>query len=388
VTSVALNRILIVLGFVGLFISGFLSLSHYMELSLPCGAAKGCDTVTSHASAYLTGDHFKGGIPVAYLGLLGYVLLTALAVFKGVKGKEGSKALNLIGFLFSGAGALYSGYLTYTALYVIHATCLWCISSALTMVLTTVAYAALVQADSSQSPTKRGKDVILAGVMTVLLGVSLGGMISWQKARGMSIKGPSVDIINQENEIPIVAEDDHIYGNPDAPVTIVEFADLLCPTCQRSFPVVEDLVKNSNGKIRLVFHHFPLFGLQGHDMAMKSAAIAEVAADESKFWQFLGAIYSKQQADLQTEEAIMAIAASVGLDPKKVQKRLEDPEDPAIKRVTDDLNLGNQIKISATPSIFIQAKGGRFEAVNYQALEQKLNEEPYRSLITGASAGK
>lgn len=386
-TSVALNRILIVLGFVGLFISGFLSLSHYMKLSLPCGPAKGCDTVTSHASAYLTGDHSSGGTPVAYLGLLGYLFLTVLAIYKGVAGKESSKGLNFIGFLVAGVGALYSGYLTYTALYVIHATCFWCISSAITMVLTTVAYAGLLQADA-QAVEKRGKDMVLAGVMSVLLAVSLGGMISWQRARGGGIDLGSVARANDPNApIPMIAADDHIYGNPDAPITIIEFADLLCPTCSQSYPIVEDLVRNSNGKVRLVFHHFPLFSLEGHGMAMMSATVSEVAADENKFWQFLGAIYAKPQADLQTPESIMAIAKSIGLDPAKVQKRLEAASDPAVKRVTDDFNLGNQIKISSTPSLFIKAKDGQWEAVKHTELEAKLNQEPYRSIMTGAAAG-
>lgn len=385
--TVALNRILIVLGNVGLFISGFLSLSHYLKLSLPCGAAKACDIVTTHQSAYLTGDHYKGGTPVAYLGLLGYIALTILAIYRAVANKESSRSLTLIGFVLSAFGALYSGYLTYTALYVIHATCLWCIASAITMVLTTIIYAAMLQADSKGEKAGGKQDVALIAVSTLVMAVALGGMINARVKAGESILGPSEGLANN-GDVQLVGPDDHIYGNPDAPVTIIEFADLLCPTCQTNYPILEELVKTSNGKIRLVFHHFPLAGAPGHEMAVPAATIAEMAADEGKFFPFIAEVYSKPNEEMKAQGTLMAIAKSLGMDEAKIQKRLDDSEDPAIKRVVDDMNLGNQIKLTGTPSLFLQAKGGQVEAVTASRLESKLNEEPYKSLILGGGAAK
>jgi len=122
-------------------------------------------------------------------------------------------------------------------------------------------------------------------------------------------------------------------------------------------------------------------------MALPAATMAEIASEDSKFWNFISQVYSKQHADLQTTEALLAVAKSVGLDIEKVQKRMADPDDPAIKRVTDDLNLANQIKVSSTPTLFIQAKDGPVEGVTNSMLEQKLNEEPYKSLIKGTGSG-
>lgn len=385
--TVALNRILIVLGNVGLFISGFLSLSHYLKLSLPCGAAKACDVVTTHQSAYLTGDHYKGGIPVAYLGLLGYIALTILAIYRAVANKESSRSLTLIGFVLSAFGALYSGYLTYTALYVIHATCLWCIASAITMVLTTIIYAAMLQAESKGEKASGKQDVALVAVSTLVMAVALGGMINARVKAGESILGPSESLANK-GDVQLVGPDDHIFGNPDAPVTIIEFADLLCPTCQTNYPILEELVKTSNGKIRLVFHHFPLVGAPGHEMAVPAATIAEMAADEGKFFPFIAEVYSKPNEEMKNQGTLMAIAKSMGMDEAKIQKRLNDENDSAVKRVVDDMNLGNQIKLTGTPSLFIQAKGGKAEAVTASRLESRLNEEPYRSLILGGGAAK
>ncbi len=389
-SSVALNRLLIILGNVGIFISGFLSLSHRLKLSLPCGAAKGCDVVTTHQSAYLTGDHFRGGIPVAYLGLLGYVALTVLAIYRATSNKESNKTLTTIGFVLSAAGALYSGYLTYTALYVIHATCWWCISSAATMVLTTIVYAAMLQSDKAGEKGAGKLDVMVIGASTVAMVVALTTMITMRINSNEKIDGQSEFLIaqkQQEGELELVGPNAHILGNKEAPVTIVEFADLLCPTCQQNFPILEDLVKNSNGKIRLVFHHFPLFQLEGHKMAIPAAAVAEMAAEEGKFFPFIAEVYSKPNSEMQNNTTLLAIAKSLGMDVAKIEKRLTDSEDQAIKRVTDDINLAHAIKINGTPTLFVQAKGGKFEQVASSGLERKLNEEPYRSLILGGGTG-
>lgn len=358
-----------------------------MKLSLPCGATKSCDVVTTHRSAYLTGNHLDGGIPVAYLGLLGYLVLTVIAIYRAVSNRESSRNLTTLGFVLSAIGALYSGYLTYTALYVINQTCIWCIASAITMVLTTIVYAAMLQADGKVEKPAGKQDGVLIGISTVVMVVSLGAMINGRIAAGDKLDGGQLDRIIKD-KIELIGADDHIFGDPNAPVTIIEFADLLCPTCQTNYPILEELVKSSKGKIRLVFHHYPLVGAPGHEMAVPAATIAEMAADEGKFFPFIAAVYSKPNEEMKTQGTLMAIAKSMGMDEAKIQKRLNDENDPAIKRVVDDMNLGNQIKLTGTPSLFIQAKGGQVEAVTASRLESKLNEEPYKSLILGGGAAK
>lgn len=372
------------LGYAGMFIAGFLSLGHLLKISLPCGPTKGCDTVATHSSAYLTGNPIDGGFPVAYLGFLGYLFLTALAVYRGSTGRESSRPLATIGFFASLLGALYSGYLIYTSINVIHATCIWCMASAATMVLTAIVSAGLLQADQPTETKKSKLDLGIAGVLTVVVAAALYGGASYLRSKGEMIDGGVTHRIVQ-NKIDLVAPGSHIYGNADAPVTVVEFADMMCPSCQATFPVLEELVKNSDGKVRMVFHHFPLFMKPEHKMAVPAASIAEMAGEEGKFWQFVMAIYSKKIEELQDPEALYAVAQSVGLDSAKIQERLKDENDPAIKRVTDDINLANQIKISSTPTLFLIPKGGEPEMVAASQLERRLNEEPYISLIKGAA---
>lgn len=369
-----------------MFIAGFLSLSHLMKISLPCGPTKGCDTVATHASSYLIGNPVDGGLPVAYVGFLGYLLLTALSVFRAAKQQENSKPLAILGFLASLIGTIFSGYLIYVTINVIHATCNWCVASAVTMVLTTIVSAAMLQADPSPEPKKPKLDLLIAGILTIVVAGGLIGGSNYLKSKGETLDGGLAFRV-VENKLDIAAPGSHVLGDPNAPVTIVEFADLMCPSCQQSFAVLSQLVSDGDGKIRLVFHHFPLFMKPEHKMAVPAASIAEMAGEENKFFQFVAAIYSKQLEQLQTPESLLEIAESVGLDPEVVRKRLNDQNDPAIKRVTDDMNLANEIKINSTPTLFLVPKGGKPEIVAPSQLEKRLNEEPYSTLLKGFKSG-
>jgi protein-disulfide isomerase/uncharacterized membrane protein len=380
VALVALNRILILLGYVGLFISGLLSMQHLLHISLPCGIQKGCDVVARHPSSYLFGNFNDGGLAVAYIGFAGYVLLTVLAIVRGLQGVGKNRTLISLGFYFSAIGTIYSIYLTNISINTIHYICGWCIASLVTMILTTLVSAIMMQLTPKELPGPSKLDPLMAGVLTILAGISIG--YGTYQLRGQTLNRGVADTVIKK-KIDLVTKDSHIMGNPDAPITIIEFADLLCPTCREGFPVLEDLVKRSNGNVRLVFHHFPLFMKDDHKMALPAATIAEIAGEEGKFWDFVTAIYSRESIDLQSAGALLAIAEAVGLDKEKVAKRLENSEDPAVKRVTADINLANEILITGTPTLLIQAKGGEVEAVSPSQLEGKLNSEPYKSLIMG-----
>ena len=76
--ALLLNRILIVLGCLGIFIAGILSLEAKFDLAVPCGPTGGCAIVAADPSSKFA------GIPVAYFGLLGYLLLAGVATIRGV----------------------------------------------------------------------------------------------------------------------------------------------------------------------------------------------------------------------------------------------------------------------------------------------------------------
>jgi uncharacterized membrane protein len=125
-----LRFVLGALAVAGLLISGYLTWVHYMVVIPVCvGGSGGCETV--QASSYAT----ILGVPVAAMGLVGYSGLLLSALLRCEVGAY-------LGFLVALVGTLFSAYVTYLGLFVIHAICEWCVASATVMVAALVCAAA------------------------------------------------------------------------------------------------------------------------------------------------------------------------------------------------------------------------------------------------------
>src|ERR671921_245707 len=119
---VARRIVLGALAVVGLLISAYLSWVHYMGVVPVCvGGGGGCETVQTSSYAAIF------GVPVAVVGLVGYSGLLFSASLRGEAGVY-------LGFLVALVGTLFSAYLTYLEVFVIHAICEWCVASATVMV--------------------------------------------------------------------------------------------------------------------------------------------------------------------------------------------------------------------------------------------------------------
>jgi uncharacterized membrane protein len=111
---------ILVLALIGIGIAGYLTYVHYAGLKVLCLSSGGCETVQSSRFAKL------GGVPVALLGLIGYIGILASLAIKTELGRVAGFGIALIGFGFS-------MYLTYRELFTIKAICQWCVSSAMLM---------------------------------------------------------------------------------------------------------------------------------------------------------------------------------------------------------------------------------------------------------------
>jgi uncharacterized membrane protein len=111
---------ILVLSLIGIGIAGYLTYVHYEGLKVLCLSSGGCETVQSSRYAKLD------GVPVAVLGLLGYIGILGSLAIRGEAGRIAGFAIALTGFGFS-------MYLTYRELFTIKAICQWCVSSAILM---------------------------------------------------------------------------------------------------------------------------------------------------------------------------------------------------------------------------------------------------------------
>ncbi|HEX2911636.1 MAG TPA: vitamin K epoxide reductase family protein [Chloroflexia bacterium] len=136
-----LNPLFLILTVVGIIISSYLTYTHFSNSIIICTPDHSCDTVNQSIYAYFPP---KSGIPVSLLGLIGYVILAGLQIARWRISRMAVMDFNTIStrgrldmvlFLGTLLGVVFSLYLTAMELWVIHAICWWCVGSAITISL-------------------------------------------------------------------------------------------------------------------------------------------------------------------------------------------------------------------------------------------------------------
>lgn len=145
-----------------------------------------------------------------------------------------------------------------------------------------------------------------------------GLLIAWAVfltagGRGIASNIPGRDAgRGPEGELRMPDETDHVRGNPEAPITIVEFSDLECPFCARIHPTLSRIVEENND-VKWIYRHFPLSTI--HSRALSAAVASECIAklgSNDNFWTFADAAFENQRQ--LGESWYKEMAASFGID--------------------------------------------------------------------------
>jgi len=118
-----LRKVMLVLSGIGIALAIYLTYIHYTGLSPLCSTGGSCETVQTSIYSKLS------GVPVALMGLIGYILIFGSLIIKQ------SERTRLITTVLTLGGFTFSAYLTYRELYSIHAICEWCVSSAIILTI-------------------------------------------------------------------------------------------------------------------------------------------------------------------------------------------------------------------------------------------------------------
>jgi protein-disulfide isomerase len=114
---------------------------------------------------------------------------------------------------------------------------------------------------------------------------------------------------------------DVILGDPNAPVTFIEYGDYQCPFCARFFTDVEPLIKDQyvkTGKVKMIFRSYPFLGNE----SVLAAQAAECAKDQGKFWEYHDALYTAESQDAHenngnlNRDLFLTLAQNLHLDAK------------------------------------------------------------------------
>ena len=137
---------------------------------------------------------------------------------------------------------------------------------------------------------------------------------------------------------------DPVGGNPKGDVTIVEFFDYRCPYCKQVKPIVEQVLSQDRN-VRVVYKEFPILGRE----SVYASRAALASQKQGKYLAYHHALMASRGQ--LTEETVLAVARSSGLDVEKLKR---DMEDPAIEKViADNRGLAERIGIRGTPAFII-----------------------------------
>ena len=150
-------------------------------------------------------------------------------------------------------------------------------------------------------------------------------------------------------EYAISTEDQPWKGELDAPVTIVMFTDFECQSCAQTRSIIERLLAEYVGQVKLFVRDFPL---EKHANAFKAAEAAEAAHEQGKYWHYAPLLYQNQS--VLTPENLKTYATQIGLDRKKFDDALDSGR--LSDKVRRDLQDGLKLGVNATPAVFINGR--------------------------------
>jgi protein-disulfide isomerase len=150
-------------------------------------------------------------------------------------------------------------------------------------------------------------------------------------------------------------------GSAKPTITLVEFSDLQCPYCAQLAPVLDKVVKDYPGEVRLVFKHFPL---SFHSQARAAAAAGIAAGNQGKFFEFRAKVSPKFRE--LNESVYLTAAQELGLDMAKFRREMAlTPE--VNKILDDDMELGRTIGVEGTPTVFVNGRLAEDRSYEYFA---------------------
>jgi len=154
---------------------------------------------------------------------------------------------------------------------------------------------------------------------------------------------------------PSVNEKDHIQGNKEAPVTLMQYGDYECPTSLKIYTLIEELLEQKSEEVRFVYRHLPLSSKHPH--ATHAARAAEAAARQGKFWEMHKKLFNNQNR--LEDEQLLQYAKDLKLDADQLQRDMDSEE--IKKKVESNRRSGVKSEVKGTNNLFINGKRYRGE---------------------------
>ncbi len=200
-------------------------------------------------------------------------------------------------------------------------------------------------------------------IAIIIAGVLIAGALYFSNVKSTKVV-ETPKVVPSENDsisnMRPVSADDHILGNPNADVIIVEYSDTECPYCKVFHAVLKRAMSEygKDGKVAWVYRHFPIVSL--HPKSPHEAEATECANElggPTKFWQYLDEVYNRTPSNNGLDPAeLPKIASFVGLDVKAFNTCLASGKYTA--KVQADYDDAVKVGGRGTPNSILISKDG------------------------------
>jgi Na+/H+ antiporter NhaA/predicted DsbA family dithiol-disulfide isomerase len=187
---------------------------------------------------------------------------------------------------------------------------------------------------------------LVAGALTYLAVLVMRHLPDELRARQLG--GTAEAIVDLADDVDL--EHDHVRGNANAPVTIVEYGDFQCPYCATAAPVITALLERFGDDLRYVWRHLPLNDV--HPDAQLAAEAAEAAAAQDRFWEMHDLMIGDND-DLRPA-TLLRHANALGLDAARFEDDVMRRRGRA--RIAEDVASADMSGVSGTPTFFVNGR--------------------------------
>ena len=164
---------------------------------------------------------------------------------------------------------------------------------------------------------------------------------------------------------------DPVVGDPQGPVTVVEFFDYQCSHCIEMAPIISDLIQ-ANPKVRFIFKEFPIRG----PMSELAARAALAANKQGKYFAFSHALLTANKT--LSQDVIDDVAEKSGVNVAQMKKDMNDPS--ITQQLKDNMKLAQDLKLFGTPAFFV----GKTEGKSIDYIPGELSQAQLQQLIDKA----
>lgn len=161
--------------------------------------------------------------------------------------------------------------------------------------------------------------------------------------------------LGSAGQVAPVTDEDHIRGNADASVMLIEYSDFECPFCKQFHPTMQQVMDEYGDQVAWVYRHFPLSSI--HPNAQKAAEASECVAElggNDAFWEFTDALFSG--AATLDAAGLSQAATAVGVNASAFTTCLDSGK--YAQAVNDDFASGQTAGVTGTPGTIILTSDG------------------------------